>query len=205
MAPPKSFGPTPGKFHRRPPPVACSSSPRSRGGLMRTHSPISLPFLLLVLLPTVQAQAPTSGTLVRITSPQVPQGRAVGVFERFNGDTVVVAGLPISRASITRLEVSAGRKSHWLAGMGIGFVVGGGLGALSCVIACPEDTGSDAIKGIETVALGGLGALVGLLAGGIVGAFRISDRWREVSLSTLRIAPTLRSDGTFGVSIGLRF
>lgn len=165
---------------------------------------IILPFLLLVLVPTVQAQAPPdSGARVRIASPQVPRGRLVGVLERFTGDTVVVAGQPISQASISRFEVSAGRKSQWLAGIGIGFAGGAVLGAVSGAIACHGNTYS--FTPICAVALGAIGGGVGLVVGGIVGAITHDDEWHAVSLSTLRITPLLRYDGTLTVSIGLRF
>src|SRR6185436_2143178 len=91
------------------------------GGPVRRHYSILTPIFVLLLAPTMRAQAPPdSGLRVRITSPEAPRGKLIGILERIAPDTVVVSGQLLSRSTISRFEVSAGSRSRWLAGMGIG-------------------------------------------------------------------------------------
>jgi hypothetical protein len=164
---------------------------------------IALALTLLIILPVPSAQAQAHpdigiGDRARITSPEAPRGRTVGVLERSTRDTVVLSGRPISRTSITLIEVFAGRKSHWLAGSAVGLVVGAGIGVVSCTGYCDTDIGP--------VPLGIAGGVLGALVGGLVGGLFIhSDRWETTSLGTLRIQPAASPNGSFGMTVGLRF
>jgi hypothetical protein len=164
---------------------------------------------VFVLAPPVHDQVlPDSGVRVRITSPEVPHGRAVGALERFTRDTILVAGLAISRASIGRFEVSAGQKSHLLAGMGIGFAVGTAVGALTGFGSCSQshpNSDDEVGKLLCVLAFSGAGGGTGLLIGGLVGSTRHSDRWRTVSLSSVRIAPMFRPNLALEISLGFSF
>lgn len=186
---------------------ALSESPRTSWRSMRyPFSLAPLAFVLISIQP-VHAQAlPDSGARVRIASPQLTQGRLVGVLQRTTADSVIVSGHPISRASITRIDVSTGRKSKLLVGMGIGGVVGAVGGVALAVI----DTGANGetcnVDGVEVCSIGGLfGAGAGALLGAVTGALVRSDVWSTIPLTAIRIAPILRSDGAVGVSLRFRF
>ncbi len=162
---------------------------------------LALTFLIIVAVPSAQAQAHRSvgvGNRARITSPEAPGGRTAGVLERSTGDTVVLSGHPITRTSITRIEVYAGRKSHWLAGSAVGLVVGVGIGVVSCTGYCDTDVGP-----VPGGIVGGvLGTLVGFFVGGI---FIHSDQWKTTSLGALRIEPAAGPNGSLGMRVGFRF
>lgn len=176
---------------------------------MSDQRSIILLLSMFVLAPPVQGQIlPDSGVRVRITSPEVPRGMAVGILERFARDTILVGGLAISRASIGRFEVSAGRKSRLLTGMAIGLGVGTGVGALAGIGSCSQshpNSDDEVGKLLCILAFTGAGGGTGLLVGGLVGSSRHSDRWRTVSLSSVRIAPMLRPNLAVGVSLGFSF
>jgi hypothetical protein len=176
---------------------------------VRYPIPLGLAILLLVSRSDLRAQAPPdSGNRLRITSPQVPRGRTVGTLDRVTPDSIVLAGLTISRSSISRLEVSAGRRSQWPIGLGLGAGGGALLGAVTGTLLClsPND-GEDDHDAAASCALelGGLGAVAGLIVGGIIGGLTHRDRWRSITLTNLRVVSQLRSNGTLGVSLGLRF
>jgi len=168
---------------------------------MRHLIVLVLTLLIIIAAPSAQAQANPDiriGNRARITSPEVSGGRTAGVLERSTSDTVVLSGHPISRTSIARIEVYAGRKSYGLAGAGVGLVVGAGLGAVSCTDYCDSDVGP-AVPAI-------LGGLLGALVGGVVGGLFIhSDRWKTTSLESLLIQPAAGPNGSFGMTVGLRF
>ena len=150
----------------------------------------------------VHAQVPAAGDRVRITSPDVPGGKTVGTLEQVTNDTAVVSGLAISRAGITQVEISTGRKSHWLAGAGIGLGAGAVLGvAITCPSSCGDPDNSYVVP-LAGVALGAVGALAGGLVGGL---FVHSERWKLTSLSPLRVGPMAGPNGSFGITLGLRF
>ena len=173
---------------------------------MRYPLRIILPLFMLLPSAAIHAQVVLdSGARVRITSPELPNGKTVGPLERFSADTIVVAGRVISRTSIRRFEVSQGRRSKWRAGMGYGVLIGAGFGVLSGAIGCPDDTEIDNLPALCAAAFGGIGGAAGLLVGGLVGSSLHEERWRLVSPNTIRVAPIIRLDGTLGISIGWAF
>ena len=168
------------------------------------RSSVAVILLAFVQVSIGEAQArvlPDVGARVRVTSAQIPRGRTVGILGRITRDTVVVTGHAVSLASISRFELSAGRKSKWLTGMGTGFLGGAALGALSGVIACRRTE----IPGYCALVLGGIGGGAGLVVGGILGASMQGDRWREVPLSAFRMAPILGPRGTLGIAVSVSF
>lgn len=172
--------------------------------------PVSFVLALCILLPLSQVQAqvlPDPGARVRITRSDSPRAKVAGVLDRVTGDTLFVAGQPISRSSIGRLEVSEGRRSQWRKGLVFGFLAGAGAGALSSVILLNGIDWSDG-NGSEVAAvaiLAGIGGGAGLLVGGTIGAFTQGDRWRTVPFNRVRLAPIVRRDGALGISVGLAF
>lgn len=172
---------------------------------MRTLRALLLPFATLTALAEVHAQSPAApGTRVRISGLS---GQSIGVVDRVTADSMVVAGTPIARAEISRIEVSAGRTSHWLKGMGIGVVVGGvagyGLSALATMNAQFGTCRADEVNVCQL--FGVLGAGTGLIVGTVIGGLTHSERWRTLPLDGVRITPVIGPGGTVGIAIGFRF
>ena len=139
----------------------------------------------------IAAQEPFSfqpGERVRVTALDCGlRGGATG-FRALRADTLVLDTTECPLASVTRLDVSRGRKSHARLGAGIGFVAG----ALGAVVACrggcvigEEDDFSD-----FTVPFAFATGLIGGIAGGITGLSIKTDRWAEIPIERLRVGLT---------------
>lgn len=168
-----------------------------------------IPFVLLVLFLSsssqLQAQAfPDSGARVRIASPQLAGGRTVGLVERVTGDTIVVAGRAIGRATITRMDLSVGRRSQWRKGMGIGGAAGLAIGAIVGVVGC-QGYEVDGLPLICAGILGGAGGALGLGIGGLLGSATQGEAWSQIPLAAIRVSPIIRRSGQFGLSFGVPF
>jgi hypothetical protein len=87
--------------------------------------------------------------------------------------------LEIPRSQIAKLEQWRGKKSHWLAGLGVGAVVGG----LSTIPFCSGWCSSDGEALGSVVALAGIGAAGGALIGAIIR----TDRWETVRVPPVSI------------------
>ena len=179
-------------------------------------------FLVAVLavtpLSTVNAQGSMpvkAGDRVRVAfgTSECQPCLAVGLVAAFSTDSVALAvgnrtdtlRLPI--ASVTRFEVSRGRKSKTLSGMGIGAAIGVGTGAILGAIATSGEClfESDPCPGAGAVAGAVLLGVPGLLVGTIVGALTKSDRWEEVPLDQLRVSIAPQRDGSFGLGFSVAF
>ena len=174
--------------------------------------------LLLVLLPAVAvAQRPdlSPGQRVRVTAPDLGLGRAHATFEAIDGSDLVIrtdATRRVPLASVARLEAYAGRRSHWLLGAGIGFVVGAGAtyvllnppGTNSTAL-CDQSANQDAIGSGECLGLTALGGVVGGGLGALVGMFIKSDRWTDVPRERLRLTVVPQRHGRFAVGASLAF
>ncbi len=115
--------------------------------------------------------------------------------------------LAIPLASVTRLEVSRGRKSRVGRGAGIGLLGGGLLGLTISSVVLARNNGCTGQGFVEPTRGGCIalatvgGAVVGTLLGLVVGAMASTDKWKAVSL--LRVAP--QRDGRFGLGLSVRF
>ena len=156
--------------------------------------------LAITTVPSLHAQVmPPAGSRVRITSPELRGGIAHGFLEPSTADSLMFSGERVSRASITRIEVSTGRKSHWLAGVGIGLVLGAGAGvALTCPTYC-GDIDNGFVVPLAAATLGG----VGMLVGGLIGAATHSEHWSAASLPIVAIQPGIGRQG-LAISVGIR-
>ena len=156
------------------------------------------------------------GARVRVYSPD----RLTGTIEMLSRDTLVlkteasryrmdqgrvVAWRVISRqaipfASITRLEVTRGKKSKWL----VGAVVGLGLGAAATVafLAGFCDDSDTSCEGDEYLNAFALIALPPAIVGAVIGALIKVDRWEDIPLDGIRVS--LRPNDHLGVAISVR-
>ncbi len=164
----------------------------------------SVTFLVVVLIvaplasPAAQeAPSLTSGDRVRVTydcSAACREDR--GTVDAVKGDSIVLSTeqdqsrVVILLASITRLSVVRGQKSHWAAGSVIGGVA---LGAATAgvIIGFCDPWGNSPNCSPTTGAIVGLtaaGAAVGAAIGAGLGSLVKSDRWEEVPLDQLRVS-----------------
>ena len=144
----------------------------------------SIPFILICIFggaPTeIAAQGPlASGSRVRVTAPECELRGQEATFRALRADTLVLETTECPLASVTRLDVSGGQKSHALLGAGIGFAAG----ALVGLVHCSRDAGGFSDVGMCDLAdddltlwvafvigaMGGLwGGFVGTLIKGII-------------------------------------
>jgi len=111
--------------------------------------------------------------------------------------------IDIPLASMTALDVHAGRKSRVLRGLIIGAAVGAPLSGLALMQA--DEEGSDPGPGEYFL----FGAVVGGAAfgaiGAVIGALVKTDRWEQIPLDQLRVSLTPQRDGQFGIGLSVAF
>ncbi len=140
------------------------------------------------------------GSRVRMTAPALEFSRAVGSVLAIRGDTLVLEcrtsalqpgrgrrawstdTTAVPMTTVTRLEVSAGRRSNIDKGVRKGLLIGGAVGLALGVAMAADDEGNDFVcDGAGCVASGVVGGAVwGLLIGLAIGAFSSRDDWRPV-------------------------
>lgn len=147
-----------------------------------------------VLAPTFSRQRPV-GTLAGIDSAGLHLVRG-------SADTVL-----IPREAVMAIDVSAGRRSHWVRGAAIGGL--SGL-VLATVVWIVDEAGNDddpftdaldrALFPVAAVTLGGAGALVG----GVIGAVARTEQWDRVPAADVHwtLGPVARG---VGMGVTLRF
>lgn len=132
----------------------------------------------------------------------------------FSGDTIAlaVAGSTTSYSlnALRRLEVSGGRRSHWLAGAGVGFLVGAGaafavLYSGGSTSLCNQSANQDAMSSGECIGLTALGGLAGAGLGAVIGSRLRSERWQDVPIERLRLGLGPQVDGRFGLAFTVAF
>jgi len=132
----------------------------------------------------------------------------------FSRDTVAlaVAGTTTSYGlnALRRLEVSRGRRSHSLAGAGVGFLVG--VGAAFAVLysggstsLCNQSANQDAMSSGECIGLTALGGLAGAGLGAVIGSRLRSERWQDVPIERLRLGLGPQVSGRFGLAFAVAF
>ena len=167
-----------------------------------------IPFILICIFggaPTEIAaqESLASGSRVRVTAPECGLSGQAATFRALRADTLVLDTTECPLASVTRLDVNRGQKSHALLGAGLGFAAG----AVGAVVYCEvvEKGGCElADDDIRLEAALITGAIVGA-AGGLVGYFIKTDRWEEVPLERLRVSFTPQPDGRFALGFSVTF
>ncbi len=169
----------------------------------------SITFVLICILggaPTeIAAQEPLvlePGVLVRVTALDCGLRGRAATFRGFRADTLILGTTECPLASVTRLDVSRGQKSHAEAGFFIG-VHAGALGALAyCQLGEKRCAvfDNDFTLGVVLV-----GAGVGILLGVITGRSIKTDLWEEVPLQRLRVSLAPQRDGRFALGFSVRF
>ncbi len=206
------------------------------------HTTILVAILAFVPFASATAQVPVRpGARVRVTrlpfcasNTRCVQWRrqSVGTFLAWEAGSLVVQSngnsLTLPLDSVTKLEVSQGKKSFTLEGAVLG-LLGGVVAGVAAEIAAgyekgkktcsvfigdiiaptgrpseiscreePENWGSASWRGAT------IGAVLGAIAGGLIGG-SMSDRWQEIPLEQVRVRVTKRRDGRFALGASVRF
>ena len=182
---------------------------------MRSILSLAVVPLLIPLQFTSAQQVPPieTGSRIRVTAPALGVDKLVGTSVEADATRIRVqaddqaAPMTISLTDVTRLEVSQGRKSNALKGLGIGALIGAPIGAVLGVLAS-EGSGENLCTG-TTVACAAVGAaavgVAGALVGLGVGALIKSERWEEVPLDRLRVNIVPLRDGRFALGLSVAF
>ena len=152
----------------------------------------------------IAAQEPlASGSRVRVTAPDCALRGQAATLQAIRADTLVLETTECPMASVTRLDVSRGQKSHALLGAGIGFTAV----ALGVVIYCKtaEFSGCVPYDSDLTLAFALIYGGVGGVAGGLVGYLIKTERWEEIPLERLRLGLAPQRDGGFALGFSVRF
>jgi hypothetical protein len=157
--------------------------------------------LLLAATPLASQQAPMleSGARVRVTVDSAPPRVQIGVYQMVNDTALVLqsdsAQISIPLGLLSRVEVSRGRHSHWLAGAGVGFLVGAGAvlavqaGGNGSTDPCNQEQNQDASLSSGqclAIAVAGVALVTGL--GALIGGSIRTERWQDVPLDQLRVS-----------------
>jgi hypothetical protein len=145
-----------------------------------------------------------SGTLVRVTAPDVSSGRLTGTLAGATEREIVLAlsaseRRVIPRSAVTRLEWSPGHSRHPIAGAVVGAVLGGAFFAAASMLACDAASCSPSMEAFVA------GAALGALPGAGVGALIKTRDWAELAPSRVQVALTpVRGPGV-AVKLAVRF
>ncbi len=210
------------------------------------HTTILIAILAFVPLASATAQVSVRpGERVRVTRlPLCPPNtlcvktprQSVGTFLAWEADSLVVQSngnsLALPLDSVTKLEVSQGKKSFTLEGAVLG-LLGGVVAGVAVEIAagyekekrtcklfigdiivdtgppseisCREEPGTPETWGSPSWRGATIGAVLGAIAGGLIGARSMSDRWQKIPLEQVRVRVTKRRDGRFALGASVRF
>jgi hypothetical protein len=140
-----------------------------------------------------------AGARLRVTTATSPA--VVGTLAGRDATTLTLAtddsDAPrrLDLSAITRLEVSRGRKSHWLAGLLVGGAAGAALGAYYC-------SGMNCNDGETAPAIAFFGA-IGAASGALVGALIRTTRWETASPERLVVGVVPVRGRGLGLSVRL--
>jgi len=183
---------------------------------MRTVLSLAALPLLIPLQSITAQQAPSieTGSRIRVTAPTVGADKLAGVCVEVDATRLrvqaeeQVSPLTISLADVTRLEVSQGRKSNALKGLGFGALIGGSIGAVLGLLASTGESYENPCEGnAPACAAGGAAAfgVTGALVGLGIGALTKSERWEEVPLDRLRVNIVPQRDGRLALGLSVVF
>jgi hypothetical protein len=151
---------------------------------------------------------PEPGARVRLTLPcddarpsPARSGRTTcrieGRLDHLGPDGITLTGGASSTrhplASVTRIEISRGERSRWLAGAAAGFVSGAAgtyvaLNRGGSTNPCDPSANQDAIGQGACLGLAAAGGLAGAGLGALVGSLFRSERWEDVPKDRWRVS-----------------
>lgn len=167
---------------------------------------ITLFIFLCVAAPEAQSQdADILNKKLRISAPSFDSAPIKGWPVNVTADTLVLRDthgnlirIPVS--AVERCEMAAGKSSHAGTGIVLGVVAGAVVGTV-ITSSSNDNFGSTGSKFYKVSGAAGLGVLLGAM----IGASIKSDRWIEISNSSLRISHMNTFDSTIGLTLTLPF
>ncbi len=181
------------------------------------HATIFVAILAFTPLASATAQV-RPGDRVRVTRLPIcpppyicvggPGLQSVGTFVAWKFDTLImesngnVLALPLD--SVTKLEVSWGRKTNTGMGAGIGLLVGGVAGAVIAVAIYEECEPCFIDPATIPMAVAIWVGLGGAAVGATIGSLIKTDRW-AVPLDRLLVNVGPQRDGRYGLGATVRF
>lgn len=178
------------------------------------HRFIALGIVAFLLAPCVawskEPSAIVPGSRIRITERAADEGGALsGTVVTAGADSVVMSldkgaqRAPFALAGLSRVEVSRGEKGHTAAGIGLGFLAGAGIGAL---IGVKDTQGEDSLEvWMNVLAWSGIGAGVGMLVGGVIGAVYKTEKWEQVPVESIAMSAGTNRDGGVSLMLSMHF
>jgi hypothetical protein len=174
---------------------------------------------LIVCLCTLAAAPPLTGqdtsrlspgARIRVEAPPATTDRVTGNLASIdaaglhltlkNGDS-----LSVPRDALESIDVSAGRRSHWVRGAGIGALVGLAFSGTVVIIGSSNDDGLDsldrALYGAVIVTTTAGGAVLGAITGALIR----TEQWVPVSTSDVQWGVGPVAGGGVGLTASLRF
>lgn len=159
------------------------------------------------------------GSQVLIIAPSISAHRLLGTIVTVDADTLTlriknqVAPLAVPVAAVEKLYVSSGRKRHLLKGAAIGGFSGVGLGAIVGLARYSDDPPNSFNFNLSkeqkvfalSIALGGVGLIVGTMIGGLAGDAIGDEIWQPVLLNRIRVGITPQPQGGFALSTSFSF
>jgi hypothetical protein len=167
---------------------------------------ISLIIFLGLAVPDLQCQqADILNKKVRITAPSFTSIPIKGWPVNVTADTLVMRDtqghlIRIPVEAVVRCEVATGRLSHAGTGMLIGAIAGAAAGITFCAKSRDDFESSSSLIFKISGAMG-----LGTLLGALIGTSFKSDRWIELSTSSLQISYMNTLDSAFGLCLTVRF
>ncbi len=182
--------------------------------------PIAVALILMPFadLAAQQKTTVTPGSRIRASAPSVSSKPFVGDVVGWESDSLIVDArvwqkgtrlnqqVKVAMGSLTKLEVSRGRKSRFLQGLGYGFLVGAVTGTVIGAASGDDDPSQFfSMTAGEKAAVGAVSlGLLGGIVGGVIGLSSPAEKWEEVPLDRLRVGPSpVTADGV-AVSVSLR-
>jgi len=172
--------------------------------------------LVLAAAPLAGQQAPAlePGARIRVTVDGAGPHVQVGVYQGVR-DTILVlqagsAPISIPLGRLRQVEVSRGRKGHWRAGAGVGFLVGVGAAVAfeagsGSTAPCDQEQNQDAMSSGECLGIAAAGVALSTGLGALVGGLVRTERWQEVPVEGLRLTMVPRPGRRLGLGIAFTF
>jgi hypothetical protein len=153
----------------------------------------------------------TPGTRIRVEAPTISEGRRAGSLESIDATAIHLTledggSLTVPRGAVESIDVSAGRRSHWVRGAGIGALVGLVFSGTVAIIGASQ--GDDELTSLDNAMYGAFIVVTtagSAVVGAITGAFIRTEQWKPVSPSGVQwgLGPT--RDGGIGFAVALQF
>jgi len=169
--------------------------------------------LLGLAVPAAAQDANTlaPGTRVRVEAPTVTDGRTTGSLASIDATVLHLTledgeTLTVPRDAVESIEVSAGRRSHWVRGSGIGALVGLAFSGTVAIIGANEsDSSLDSLDRAMYGAFIVVTTAGSAVVGGVTGALIRTEQWEPMPASGVRVGVRPVAGGGVGIGVSLRF